>query len=174
LALSQGVASAQLQQAVANRLPRLAFTGQLGWSAGKLGDLIKSGSLVSSLGGSLSWTWLDFGARKAEQTAAEAALEAALQEAQAVQLAALEETQSALQSLARIEEQVLAQRRAADASSRAQSLALVRFNAGISDFLPLLDAERERLSAQDRLIQTEVARAVGLLAVHKALAGPLE
>jgi outer membrane protein, multidrug efflux system len=79
-----------------------------------------------------------------------------------------------LQSLARIEEQVLAQRRAADASSRAQSLALVRFNAGISDFLPLLDAERERLSAQDRLIQTEVARAVGLLAVHKALAGPLE
>jgi NodT family efflux transporter outer membrane factor (OMF) lipoprotein len=174
LGFSEGIASAQLQQAIANRWPRLAFNGQLGWSAGKLSDLVQSSSLATSLGGSLSWSWLDFGARKAEQTAAEAGLEAAVLQAQAVQLAALEETQGALQGLARIEEQVLAQRRAADAAGKAQAIALARFNAGLSDFLPLLDAERERLSAQDRLIQTEVSRAVGLLAVHKALAGAVE
>ena len=172
--LAAQAAGARIQQAYANRWPRLSLSGEVGWSAGSGSDLFKSSSLVSGVAAALRWDWLDFGARKAEQSAAEAGFQAAVAQAQGAQLAALQDTQSALVSLARIEEQALAQRRAAEASTRAQEIARARFEAGASDFLQLLDAERERLAAQDALIQVEVARATALLALHKALAGPLE
>jgi NodT family efflux transporter outer membrane factor (OMF) lipoprotein len=172
--LAAQAAGARIQQAYANRWPRLSLSGEVGWSAGSGSDLFKSGNLVSGVAAALRWDWLDFGARKAEQGAAEAGFQAAVAQAQAAQLAALQETQSALLGLARTEEQAIAQRRAAEASTRAQSIARARFEAGASDFLQLLDAERERLAAQDALIQVEVARATALLALHKALAGPLE
>ena len=44
---------------------------------------------------------------------------------------------------------------------------------GVADFFSLLDAERERLAAQDRSIQLQVARANALLAVHQAFAARL-
>ena len=53
------------------------------------------------------------------------------------------------------------------------NIVLVEDDARIADFLQLLDAERERLAAQDALVQTELARSTALLALHKALAGPL-
>lgn len=171
--LAAQAAAAQAQQAYANRWPRLSLSGDIGWSAAKTGELFERASRSGGVAAVLRWDWLDFGARKAEATAAEAGFQAAVAQAQAAQLAALQETQGALVSLARTEEQALAQRRAADASTRAQALARARFEAGASDFLQLLDAERERLAAQDALIQVELARATALLALHKALAGPL-
>ena len=55
----------------------------------------------------------------------------------------------------------------------ARQLAAARYEAGVTDFFSLLDAERERLVAQDRLIQLQVGRATALLAVHKAFAAGL-
>lgn len=172
--LAAQAAGAGAQQAYANRWPRLSLSGNVGWSAAKGGELFETASRSAGLAAVLRWDWLDFGARKAEATAAEAGFQAAVAQAQAAQLAALQETQGALVGLARTEEQAVAQRRAAEASSKAQQLARARFEAGASDFLQLLDAERERLAAQDALIQVELARATALLALHKALAGPLE
>lgn len=172
--LAAQAAGSRIQQAYANRWPKLNLTGDIGWSAAKTGDLFERASRSGSVAAALSWQWLDFGARKAEQTAAEAAYAAAVAQAQGTQLAALQETQDALLGLARVEEQVLAQRRATAASTEARKLALARFEAGVSDFLQLLDAERERLAAEDALVQAELDRATALLALHKALAGPLD
>lgn len=171
--LAAQAAGAAIQQAYANRWPTLTLSGGIGWSASSASELLKSASQSTSLAAALRWDWLDFGARKAEQTAAEAAFQAAVAQAQSAQLAALQDTQAALIGLARVEEQVVAQRRASEAATRAQQLARARFEAGIADFLQLLDAERERLAAQDALVQAELARSTALLALHKALAGPL-
>lgn len=172
--LAAQAAGAGIQQAYANRWPKLTLSGGIGWSSSSASDLFKSASQGASLAAVLRWDWLDFGARKAEQTAAEAGYQAAVAQAQAAQLVALQETQAALVGLARVEEQVVAQRRASEAATRAQQLARARFEAGVADFLQLLDAERERLAAQDALIQTELGRATAVLGLHKALAGPLE
>lgn len=171
--LAAQAAGAAIQQAYANRWPKLTLSGGIGWSASSASELFKSATQSAGLAAALRWDWLDFGARKAEQSAAEAGFQAAVAAAQAAQLAALQDTQAALVGLARVEEQVVAQRRASEAATRAQALARARFEAGIADFLQLLDAERERLAAQDALVQAELARATALLALHKALAGPL-
>jgi NodT family efflux transporter outer membrane factor (OMF) lipoprotein len=166
-------AAAQAQVAFALRWPSIGLNGQIGWSASRAGDLLKSANLVSSLGAGLNWTWLDFGARKAEANAAQAGYSAALAQAEQAQLLALEDAQASLFTLREVELQTAAQSNAAQAATQARQLAAARYDAGVADFFSLLDAERERLAAQDRLIQLQVGRATALLAVHKAFAAGL-
>jgi outer membrane protein, multidrug efflux system len=41
----------------------------------------------------------------------------------------------------------------------------------VTDFLTVLDAERTRLAAQDRLADREILTATALVAIYKALGG---
>jgi NodT family efflux transporter outer membrane factor (OMF) lipoprotein len=166
-------AAARANQAWAERWPALALNGNIGWSAARTDDLFKNGSLIGALGAGLSWQWLDWGARKADADAARAGYDAAVANAEQAQLLALEDAQAALDTLRDTEQQAVAQAAAAEATTRARDLALKRFDAGVSDFFSLLDAERERLAAQDRLIQLQASRATALVAVHKAFAAKL-
>jgi outer membrane protein TolC len=78
-----------------------------------------------------------------------------------------------LSTLRETELQAAAQATAADATARARELALKRYEAGVTDFYALLQAEQDRLTAQDALIQVQSNRAAALLAVHKAFAAGL-
>lgn len=166
-------AASRAHVAWAARWPSLGLTGQIGWSAGSAGDLFKSGTAIHSLGAALNWNFLDFGARKAEESAARAGFDAAVAAAEQAQLVALQDAQGSLSTLRETELQAAAQATAADATTRARDLALKRYEAGVADFYSLLNAEQERLTAQDLLIQVQTNRAASLLAVHKAFAARL-
>ena len=166
-------AAARAHVAWAARWPTLGLTGQIGWSAASTGNLFKGATEVHSLAGALSWNVLDFGARKAEQTAAEAGFESAVAAAEQAQLTALQDAQGSLSTLRETELQAAAQASAAEATTRARDLALKRYEAGVSDFYALLSAEQERLVAQDALVQVQTARATALLGVHQAFAARL-
>lgn len=166
-------AAARAQVAWAARWPTLGLTGQIGWSAGKAGDLFKSGTQVHSLAAALNWNFLDFGARKAEETAARAGFDAAVAAAEQAQLTALQDAQGSLSTLRETELQAVAQAQAADATVRARDLAFKRYDAGVTDFYALLTTEQERLAAADALIQVQTGRATALLGVHKAFAARL-
>lgn len=166
-------AAARAQVAWAARWPTLGLTGQIGWSAGKAGDLFKSGTQIHSIAAALNWNFLDFGARKAEETAARAGFDAAVAAAEQAQLTALQDAQGSLSTLRETELQAVAQAQAADATVRARDLAFKRYDAGVTDFYALLNAEQERLAAADALIQVQTGRATALLAVHKAFAAKL-
>jgi outer membrane protein, multidrug efflux system len=56
-------------------------------------------------------------------------------------------------------------------STRAASLARVRYKEGIADFLSLLDAERTQLEAEDAVARAEAGVFTGAVAVYKALGG---
>lgn len=157
----------------AARWPSLGLTGQIGWSAGRAGDLFKSGTQIHSLAAALNWNFLDFGARRAEESAARAGYEAAVAGAEQAQLTALQDAQGSLSTLRETELQAVSQAAAAEATTRARELALKRYEAGVADFYSLLTAEQERLQAQDALIQVQTNRAAALLAVHKAFAARL-
>jgi multidrug efflux system outer membrane protein len=58
----------------------------------------------------------------------------------------------------------------AQASEKATSLARLRYQYGVSDFLTVLDAERTLLQA-GQLAQSEMAAATALVAIYKALGG---
>ena len=172
-AAEQQVAAAAARIGIARSqlFPQLTLGGTIGLNAGRLADLGKSASFVYNLGASLLWTLLDFGRNRAQIAAASARGEAAVIAYEKAVLGALEETEGALAAYTRTQRQTESLFNAAQSASKAAEIARARFGAGTSDFLAVLDAERELLAARDRLAQAQTGGATSLVAVYKSLAG---
>ncbi|MET0519738.1 MAG: efflux transporter outer membrane subunit, partial [Burkholderiaceae bacterium] len=172
-AAEQQAAAAAARAGVARSalFPRITLGGTLGQNASRLGDLGDGASYAYNLGAQLVVNLLDFGRLRAQIAAADARNEAAMIGYERTVLGALEETEGALASYTRSQQQAQYLFEAARSAERAALIARGRFEAGISDFLAVLDAERELLSARDRLAQSQTAAATSLVGVYKALAG---
>jgi multidrug efflux system outer membrane protein len=164
-------AAARIGVARSQLFPQLTLAGSLGLNAGSVGALHKHDSLAFSLGATLVWSLVDFGRRRALVAAASARGEAAMVAYEKTVLGALEETEGALATYTRAQRRTESSYEAARLADSAAELARVRFDAGSSDLLSVLDAERESLAARDRLAQATTAGATSLVAVYKALAG---
>jgi outer membrane protein, multidrug efflux system len=164
-------ATARIGIAIADYYPRISIGGDVGVNARNGGDLGESASRFWSFGPKISWAFLDSGRIKANVNRAEARTDAALARFDKTVLTALEETENALfgysQSLAREE----ALKSASTAANDAAKLAKLRYDAGASDFLTLLDAERTRIAADREFDQAKATTATSLVSVYKALAG---
>ncbi|MNH29164.1 Toluene efflux pump outer membrane protein TtgI precursor [compost metagenome] len=84
---------------------------------------------------------------------------------------ALEESENAFSDYSKRQQRLLALLRQSEASRKAADLASIRYREGTVDYLILLDAERERLSAEDAQAQGEVDLYRGIVAIYKALGG---
>jgi multidrug efflux system outer membrane protein len=172
------VAEAQLAAAAANVgvarsawFPTITLGGTLGQNASHIGDLTKGASYAYNLGAQLTWNLLDFGRIRANIAAADARGEAAAANYERAVLAALEETEGAFVNYTRSQQQAALLYDAVVSSEQAALIARERFAVGSTDFLVVLDAERELLSARDRLAQAQAGAAGSLVVVYKALAG---
>ncbi|MFC3148734.1 efflux transporter outer membrane subunit [Piscinibacterium candidicorallinum] len=166
-------AAARVGVARSALLPRITLGGTLGVNAGRVGDLGDSAAFAYNLSAQILWSILDFGRVKAQIAAAGARNEAAIVGYERTVLTALEETEGALAAYSRSQQQADALMRAAVAAQKAADIARARFEVGVSDFFAVLDAERELLSARDRLAQSQTAAATSVVAVYKALGGPV-
>jgi multidrug efflux system outer membrane protein len=166
-------AAARVGEAHKSRFPRLTLSGAIGVNAGRIADLGDSASFVYNLGAQLAYALIDGGAASARVDAAQARNEAALAAYDKAVLLALEDAEGALAGYTRTAQQAQALFGAAQAADKAAEIARGRFGAGVSDFLAVLDAERERLAARDRLAQAQTAAAVSVVSVYKALGGGL-
>jgi multidrug efflux system outer membrane protein len=164
-------AAAQVGVARSALFPRVTLGGTVGQNAARIGDLGDGASYAYNLGASLTWTLLDFGRLRAQVAAADARSEAAMIAYERTVLAALEETEGALAAYTRSQRQAGLLFEAARASEQAALIARERFAVGSTDFLTVLDAERELLSARDRLAQSQTGAATSLVGVYKALGG---
>lgn len=164
-------AAARIGVARSALFPRITLGGTLGQNASRLGDLGDGASYAYNLGAQLIWNLLDFGRIRAQIAAADARSDAALASYERTVLNALEETEGALASYTRSQQQAQYLFDAARSAEKAALIARERFGVGVSDFLAVLDAERELLSARDRLAQSQTAAATSLVGVYKALAG---
>lgn len=167
------VAAAAARAGVARSalFPILTLGGTLGQNALSLGDLGNGASYAYNLGAQLSWNLLDFGRARARISAADAQGEALMAEYERAVLAALAETEGALASYTRRQRQAELLFTATRSSEQAALIARERFAVGSTDFLTVLDAERELLSARNRLVQSQTNAATSIVAVYKALAG---
>ncbi|MES2148750.1 MAG: efflux transporter outer membrane subunit [Pseudomonadota bacterium] len=172
-AAEQQLAAAAERAGVARSalFPQLSLGGVIGLNAGSVGHLGDANAYAYNLGAQLLWSLLDFGRIRAQIAAASARGDAAAAQYEKVVLGALEETEGALASYTRNQRQSASLYGAAQSAGRAAELARARFGAGSSDFLAVLDAERESLAARDRLAQANTVGATSLVAVYKALAG---
>lgn len=151
--------------------PSINLSGLLGLASTKFGDLTDSQSRRYSIGAGISWTLLDFGRIRSRIAASEARTLQSLASYEQTLATALEETEGALAQFSRNAQRRESLARAERSASEASRLARLRYEAGVTDFLAVLDADRELLSARDVLAQSDTANAISLVAVYRALGG---
>lgn len=163
--------TARIGVATADLFPRVTFVGNLSLEASMLSGLGAAGSDTYSFGPRISWPALDLGRVYARMKAADAHAEADLENYQQTVLNVLEETENALVAYnkARAKQAMLAS--AVEASRKADDLAHIRFDEGISDFLTVLDTELRLLVDRNQLAQSQTDTVTALVAVYKALGG---
>jgi multidrug efflux system outer membrane protein len=164
-------ATARIGIAVGDLFPRVTFIGSIGYNAGNTSNLGNAGSETYVFGPSISWAALDLGRVRSRIDIANAQTDAALAIYESAVLGALEETEGALVTYGHAQSRRDTLEQAAAASSKAANLARQRFEGGLTDFLNVLDAERDALTAQDSLAQSRTQTATSLIAVYKALGG---
>ena len=164
-------ATANVGVATADLFPRVSLSGFLGFTAARGSQLGSSAANAWSLGPSITWAAFDLGSVRARLRGAEADAEGALASYEQQVLLALEESANAFSDYGKRQQRLLALMHQSDASRKAADLASVRYREGTVDYLVLLDAERERLSAEDAQALGEVELYRGIVAIYKALGG---
>jgi outer membrane protein, multidrug efflux system len=164
-------ATARIGVAMADFYPRITIGADAGVNARNPKDWSESSSSFWSYGPRLTWAFLDSGRIRANINRAEARTDAALARFDKTVQTALEETENALAGYAQSREREAALAEASSAASKAAGLAKLRFEAGASDFLTLLDAERTRIQANREVDQARAGTATALVGLYRALAG---
>ncbi|SDQ65299.1 MULTISPECIES: efflux transporter outer membrane subunit [unclassified Pseudomonas] len=164
-------ATANIGVATADLFPRVSLSGFLGFTAGRGSQLGSSAAKAWALGPSITWAAFDLGSVRARLRGANADAEGALANYEQQVLLALEESENAFSDYSKRQQRLLALLRQSEASRKAADLASIRYREGTVDYLVLLDAERERLSAEDAQAQGEVDLYRGIVAIYKALGG---
>ena len=164
-------ATARIGVATGDLYPRVTIAGRFGLQARSLSNLVDTDSITYALGPSIQWAAFDLSRVRARIASSESRAEAALANFEQTVNRALEETEGAVLAYARTRERQASLARALSASERAAELARLRFENGVSDLLTVLDAERQRLAAQNEVVAGETATATTLVALYRALGG---
>jgi len=162
-------ATARLGAAVAERFPRLSLTGFFGLEADRSGDLLRRSSRAMRAGPAVQLPLFTGGGVGQQIAVREAEIDAARTGLEQVVLQAFEEVENATSALQHERRRVAELTAAVAAAERARTFAQQRFDAGLDDFLTVLDAEQSRLDLADQLAvaTTEITRQFATL--HKAL-----
>ena len=164
-------ATANVGVATADLFPRVSLSGFLGFTAGRGSQLGAADARAWGVAPSISWAAFDLGSVRARLRGAEAESDGALANYEQHVLLALEESENAFSDYAKRQQRLVSLVRQSEASRAAAEQAGVRYREGEVDFLILLDAERERLAAEDSQAQAEVELYRGIVAIYKALGG---
>jgi multidrug efflux system outer membrane protein len=164
-------ATARIGVAKADLFPQVSLSGFLGFTAGRGSQIGSSAANAWALGPSITWAAFDLGSVRARLRAADADAEGALATYEQQVLLALEESENAFSDYGKRQQRLISLIRQSEASRAAADLAEIRYREGTVDFLVLLDAQRERLAAEDTqaLAETDLYR--GIVAIYKALGG---
>lgn len=164
-------ATADIGVATASLYPRLSLSGLLGFNAPRLGDLFDSAAARYAVGAGISWTPFDGGATRARIRASEARAQQSLARFDQAVALAIEDTETAFSGYTRSAQRAGRLDEATRQAEEAARLARIRFDAGVTDFLAVLDAEREVLRLGDQRVQAQADTAAALVAVYRALGG---
>lgn len=154
--------------------PTISIAGALGFSATSLSDLVSGDAFRYRLGPTIRWSAFDLGRQRAQVAAADAESVAVLAQFERTVLRALQEVADGMSLFAYEEARRDQLQEAAKASADAARLARLRYEAGLDNFLDVLDAERTLLETELELARSEVNMATNLVALYKALGGGWE
>ncbi len=137
--------------AQADYLPRVSLSASAGYTAPTFNSIGNTGTPRFFIGPVLSWPFLDLGRVKTRVDIAQAQADQARAQYTSAVVGAIGETESAIVSYDRSRARLANLGEAVRASTHALDLAQLRYEAGETDFLQVLDAQRTLLSAESQL-----------------------
>ena len=164
------VQTAQVGVAMSDLYPRLILNGSIGLETLSLSNPSSSGTWIASGGPRISWPIFNAAVRPNIEVQS-ALQEQALIQYEAVVLNSLEEAEDALVAYAQEQRRRDNLRQATEAAQAAVELARHKYQAGLTDFSNVLDAERSLLSFQDQLNQSNGTVTSNVIRLYKALGG---
>jgi multidrug efflux system outer membrane protein len=163
--------TARIGVATADLYPKFTLSGSIGLEALSLSNLPSSGTWSLSGGPRITWAIFKGGAIRQNIEVQSALQEQALIQYEATILGALEEVENALVAYAEVQQRRQSLSEATQAAQKAVDLAQHKYQAGLTDFNNVLDAQRSLLSFQEQLAQSEGTVTSNLVRLYKALGG---
>jgi len=163
--------TARIGVAKVDLYPKFILSGSIGLEALSLSNPSSTGSWTLSGGPKVTWAIFKAGAIRQNIEVQSALQEQYLIAYEAAVLSALEEVENALVAYAKEQEKKQSLSEATQAAQKAVELAQHKYQAGLTDFNNVLDAERSLLSFQDQLAQSDGTITSNLVRLYKALGG---
>ncbi|MDD5167768.1 MAG: efflux transporter outer membrane subunit [Syntrophales bacterium] len=163
--------TANVGVATAKLYPQFKLNGSIGLEALTANKLVSPTSETFSFGPSLTWRIFDAGAIRQNIKIQSALQEQYLITYESAVLGALEEVENALVNYSEEQYRRESLVKAAQAAKEAAKLAGDKYQAGLTDFTTVLDAQRSLMTYEDQLIQSEGKVTSNLVRLYKTLGG---
>lgn len=167
-------ATAQVGVAIANMLPQITITGDIGSTAPVFAELFKPGTGFWTIGASASQTLFEGGTLIHRKRAADAALTQASAQYRLAVLTAFQNVADALHALDADADALQAASRAEQAAQKSLGVAHHQLELGSVTYLALLNAEQTYQQAEISLVQARANRYADTAALFQALGGSLD
>jgi multidrug efflux system outer membrane protein len=167
-------ANARVGEAKAMFFPSISLTAILGGVSTTLSEAVRGQAAVASLGPSLLQPLYAGGRLVFNRDAALARLDQSLINYRKTILSALAEVANHLEAYATGAELLQIQQRRSYAAREALRLAELRFRAGTTSFIEVLDAQRTHLAAETEAAQSVLERRQAFIRLYLALGGGWE
>jgi NodT family efflux transporter outer membrane factor (OMF) lipoprotein len=164
-------ATARIGVATADLFPHVALAGALGTQSANIGA---HGSHIWDFGPSVYWPLLDFGALDAMVNVATLQAHEQLVSYRKTVIDAVQDADSAIARYSAQVQRLESLATAMQASERAVSLAQQRYERGLTDFLNVVDAERQAYSLEEEYTASEQSAADAFVYLYRALGGGWE
>jgi NodT family efflux transporter outer membrane factor (OMF) lipoprotein len=164
-------ANARIGAAIANLFPTVVLTGGGGAQGGLRASTGTPITWIGSIGPSVAMPLLDFGALDAQIEIADQQTKGLLASYKQAILTAVQQVDDAEASYRGQLDRLQNLDRALLAARQATQLATERYDRGLTDYLNVLDAEREQFLIEERHVATRQMLADDLVALYKALGG---
>jgi multidrug efflux system outer membrane protein len=166
-------AEADIGVARAAFFPSITLTGSYGFASTQLDGLVGKDNRSWSFGPSINLPIFDWGRRTGDLKASKAAAEIALAAYEKAIQSAFREVADGLAGRRFLAEELVAQQRSLDAQRSLANLARLRYENGVAQYIEVLDAERNRFSAEQAMVSLRSSELQNLIGLYVALGGGL-
>jgi NodT family efflux transporter outer membrane factor (OMF) lipoprotein len=164
-------ATAEIGVATANLFPDVTVSAAIGSQSQGWGTTPPVSKHIWSFGPGAVWPLLDFGALDAAVEVADYAAKASLANYRRTILAAVSQVDSSLDAYEAQQYRMEKLGDAMVAAQRAVDLATARYNRGLTDFLNVVDAERQFYDLQEQYADAQVLQGEQFVRLYKSLGG---
>ena len=167
-------ATARIGIATAELFPALGVSGAIGFQRQSLEGQPVLGQHIWSLGPAAVWPLLDFGALDAQVEIADLQTRALLVSYKQTIQQAVREVDTSYGLYMAEQQSLVKLGTALIASQRAVTLVSERYERGVTDFLNVVDAERQEYEIEEQYTASQVAAAEQFIALYRSLGGGWE